>query len=767
MARVQQPPRAQSSADSAGSQPTRSLRNRQSDSMRASRRRMKEDDSDDSGRGDDVNDDSDDSQEIDSVSDALSDDDLAGSSLQPPPVRSRRPRRPRTSNPAPPQPRPKASPRKIQAPRRGLERPSASRAPKRPPPRSGPGSRTPTKKVKLEGCLPATQGRIPPWTDTRIPYEAWVAIFSYASSGAANGWLVDCATVCKTFFEPALTALYCRPFPSTTPKLRRLVELLKRNPSDTLINYRTKIESLSLDIKDTPSNVYFPLIHPLTRLKELFIVTNLDRPPYRALDVNLRWTYPKDIFQALQAGSNIETSISSETVQGMASPRASDPLSIETSAHAATSANDFVKPEEKPFPTSLRSWEWSGRMLGGAVPAMQDLAKMHQEPFFQSLITLSFTNFQTPSMLHLANSNTASQPLAELADAEAAQALANAISRLPNLRHLIFEACTIVDHALLPLLPTQLRNLTLINCWEVRSDIFASFLHTHGRDLITLTLSHCQSLNLEFLTSLGAACPNLQELSMDLSYYRLHNSINDSDPMYDYVLLPDQVPDWPSNLRILTLENIKDCSAETAKMFLNSLLNNAERLKGLRHISIKMMLNIPWQERAKMRIEWRQKMEVVFLRRTDPPIDWTGIKAPVSLEKEADTGRRKLSRRASPARRSGRLETKGRGSRNASKRLRHKEGRLDYRDPDTDHDDVSIVDEEDRSAGSASGSRDGDDSRPDQFIQGMCNTVSILFDNQKPMEMQYGMEDFRDEETDSEEEWNGDDDEDETVFVWR
>jgi hypothetical protein len=643
-------------------------------------------------------------------------------------------------------------------------RPSAPRAPKRPAPRSQAGSRTPTKKAKIEVCLPIKHGRIPPWTDTRIPYEAWVSIFSYASAGASNGWLVDCATICKTFLEPALTALYCHPSPSTTPKLKRLVELIKRSPSETLINYRSKIESLSLDIKDTPLNVYFPLIHPLNRLKDLFIVTTLDRPPYRDLDVNLRWTYPNDIFQALKPGFSVETLASSEQPR---LPLADDAVKVESPASAVTPAFDFVKLEEKPFATFLHSWEWSGRMIGGAVPTIQDLARMHQEPYFQSLTTLSFTNFQTPSMLHLASNSAASQPLAELADAEAAQDLANAISQLPALRHLVFEACTIVDHTLLPLLPTNLKHLTLINCWEVRSDIFATFLHTHGRYLVSLTLSHCQSLNLEFLTSLGAACPNLKDLSMDLSYYRLHNSVNDSDPMYDYVLLPHQVPHWPPTLRILSLDNIQDCSAETAKMFLTSLLDNAERLKDLRYISIKMMLNIPWQERAKMRTEWRQKMEEVFLRRSDPPIDWTAVDTPAGTEDDQATRKRKPSRRASPARRSGRLSTKGRGSRNASKRLRHKEGRLDYRDPDTDHDDVSSIDEENDSTNSASGSSDEDDARSEQYIQGMCNTVSILFDNQKPMELQYGMEDFRDSETDSEEEWNGDDDDDETVFVWR
>lgn len=646
-------------------------------------------------------------------------------------------------------------------------RPRATHTPKRQAAESTPTSRTP-KKPRFEVQLPLRQDRIPPWTDTRIPYEAWVAIFSYASDNASNSWLIDSATVCKTFLEPALTALYRQPAPASTTKLKRLVDLLKRDPSETILNYRIKIESLSLDIKDTPAKLYFPLIHPLVRLRELLIVTSLDRPPYRALDAALRWNYLEDIFEALCPGSDSHVpptarADTASTAVGDGQASAEAPVRSVESSHVPLSR------EDKPFATPLRSWEWSGRMIGGAVPSIQSIAMKHQEPFFEHLTTLSFTNFQTPSMLHLASSNTGGHQEAEDADAAAAQALAAAISKLKSLRHLIFEACTIVDHALLPLLPSDLKQLTLINCWEVRSDIFSSFLHTHGRELRSLTLLHCQSLNLEFLTSLGAACPNLKELTMDLSYYRLHNSVNDSDPMYDDVLLPEQIPDWPSSLRFLSLENIKDCSADTARMFLTSLLTNAERLKDLRHITIKMMLNIPWQERAKMRNEWRQRMEDVFLRKWDPPINWGSYDAPLEVDVAQAARKRKGNRPASPSRRSGRLSNKGRGSRNASERLRRKEGRMDYRDPDTDHDDIASSDEDDSASASASQSApSSDEEREVQHIHGMCDTVSILFDNLKPMEMQYGMEDFRDDETDSEEEWNGDDnEEDDTVFVWR
>ncbi|KAH8175267.1 hypothetical protein LIA77_03685 [Sarocladium implicatum] len=705
--------------------------------MRASRQRMKEETSEDN--------DSDDGNNTDPLaashdsSQATSDVDSELETHQSKPQkRTRGPGRPRAQQSS--SSKSATTPTKLPARSRGRSR--SVHTPKRQAPDSTPSSRTP-KRPKLEVQLPLRQDRIPPWTDSRIPYEAWVAIFLYASNDSNNSWLIDCATICKTFLEPALSALYRQPAPASSTKLKRLAELLKRDPSETILNYRTKIESLSLDIKDTPAKLYFPLIHPLVRLKELFIVTSLDRPPYRALDVALRWSYLDDIFAALRAGSDRPVPLAPAGGGAPAIATTYDQVVTETPTSNPEPFNRVLSLEDKPFATSLRSWEWSGRMIGGAVPSIQDIALKHQEPFFEHLTTLSFTNFQTPSMLRLANSNHGLQQETEDADAAAAQALATAISQLKSLRHLIFEACTIVDHALLPLLPTTLRQLTLINCWE--------------------------SLNLEFLTSLGAACPNLKELSMDLSYYRLHNSVNDSDPMYDHVLLPEQVPDWPSSLRFLSLENIKDCSAETAKMFLNSLLSNAERLKDLRHIVTKIMLNIPWQERAKMRNEWRQKMEDVFLRKPNSPINWSSYGAPLEVDDALAARKRKNHRPASPSRRSGRLSTKGRGSRNSSKRLRHKEGRLDYRDPDTDHDDITTASESDSAGGSGSRAASGtDDEGEVQYVHGMCDTVSILFDNLKPMEMQYGMEDFRDDESDSEEEWNGDDDEeDDTVFVWR
>ena len=44
------------------------------------------------------------------------------------------------------------------------------------------------------------------------------------------------------------------------------------------------------------------------------------------------------------------------------------------------------------------------------------------------------------------------------------------------------------------------------------------------------------------------------------------------------------------------------------------------------------------------------------------------------------------------------------------------------------------------------------------FIQGLCEVVDIRFDNQKPMETQFGMDDFLDSDhANSDDEWTGED----------
>ncbi|KAK4082040.1 hypothetical protein Purlil1_11361 [Purpureocillium lilacinum] len=605
---------------------------------------------------------------------------------------------------------------------------------------------TPVKKRKLAAPEDETPTAfIPDWRDPRISFECWSDVFHYAarmtassSDDMATGWLVHAATTCRAFAEPALTALYRRPIIRNSLKAKRLASLLSRPATQTLYNYRAKIETLLIDIHMVPLHALKYLIQSLPRLKELIVYTPLDQPPYRQLDKYVRWSYASDIFKALEPSIPLPDG------------------SI-----------------DKPFPTVLKSWEWSGRLIGGHVPTLESIIGIHQTAPFSKLTKLALTNFQVPSLsnLHQAPADEEGELRALHEDGVVIDVLAKAISQLGNLNHLVFESSTVMNDRLLPLLPQNLGHLELINCWEIKSEDLTRFLRTHGGSLRTLSLLHNQSLDLAFLTDLAETCPGLRELHMNLSYYRHHDSVNDADPMYEQALLPDQIPTWPSTLRVINIEHIRDWSVEAAEVFFQSLINSAGNLPDLRHLGIKAMLNIPWQARATMRQEWRDKMDMVFLRPFTPPRNFTTLRStpteePWPTKSSPRHAKKPLGVSAPPSRRSGRIAAHDRDSDSAgarsSKSLRqHNGGRPLYREPDTDEDEVESSASESDDAPEAP-----DDDQPKLTVQGMCNTVNILVDNQKVGEQQYGMDDFLDEDEQESEEWDGDDDDEDDAIAF-
>lgn len=643
-------------------------------------------------------------------------------------------------------PRSKSTPPKKQSSRgtpqsRGVKRTrdqtahASQRSPKRP-------RLSPESQPKYEGI-------IPDWQSPAIPYAAWADIFVYAASEGTpdsldTNWLIHAATTCRMFLEPALAAIYRSPPLRKPNKAKRLAALLSCPPAQTCINYRVKIESLYIEVQTVPQAILPDLIRGLPRLREVIFYTKWDQPPYRDLDKNIRWHYPREVFEALMSTSAEANAVDSE-----------------------------------PSPTLLKSWEWSGSLMGEHagqhLPDIEQIIRMHQTTPFAHLTRLSFTNFQVPS-LHMPQSKLGAEEVAQqmlLEDNRVVAAMGEAISQVKTLKHLIFESSTVMNDRLLPLLPKDLVHLELINCWEIKSEDLVPFLRTHGRQLRILSLRHNQSLDLVYLTDLAEACPNLQELRMNLSYYRHHDSIDDGDPMYEVALSPDQVPTWPRSLRVIDFEHIRGWSVETAKMFLQSLIDQAEALPDLRHLAIKTILDIPWQERATMRREYREKMEEVFLRPFTPPKKISSMRQADDIEEiPSPQKKRRATEPSSPSRRSGRLATqepaRASGAR-GSKSMRHGRGsgKPLYRDPDTDEDEFDDSDgdlEEQAPNDDQSQSQGEDVKRP--FIQGLCTTINITFDNQKVRELQYSMEDFRSEDDESEEEWNGDYEEDDPVFTF-
>lgn len=594
---------------------------------------------------------------------------------------------------------------------------------------------SPKEKRELNIC----SGFIPDWKDPRIPAECWSDVFYYAASDGTPGsiatdWLLQVATSCHFFTEPALDTLYRCPIIQHTAKAKKLASLLKQPVAETKFNYRSKIETLHLDIHVVPASIMYQLIQPLKRLRELIICTPHDQPPYRELEKRIRWHYPAEIFQALLPG-----------------------------------ANDVREATLKPYHTQLKSWEWSGRLVGGYVEGLKDIGRIHELPSFATLTRVSFTNFQTPSLRKREprNDDEAAQFLNE--DNADIEAIAASLTKLPALSHLVFESSTVMNDHMLTLLPRGLLHLELINCWEIRSFELAAFLRDKGSEMRILSLHHNQSLDLGFLTDLADTCPKLRELDMNLSYYKIHESGNDSDPMYDQVLLPDQVPRWPPSIRVVNLEYIRDWSVETAEMFLQTLVDNAHNLSSLRYLSVRTMLDIPWQSRATMRTAWRAKMEKVFLRRSpEPPKDFRTLRSK-TLEQDSKTPP-DLNQSGAPPTSTSRpsikvVKVENTSSENRKSSLRDFGGsrrRKSYRDPDSNEDEPS--DSESSEENATSVGSDANSSSDPMPVHGLCKTVNIVFDNQKVRELQYGMEDFQTDNHLPDDEWNGDYESDDPVL---
>lgn len=603
---------------------------------------------------------------------------------------------------------------------------------KRSPPRfvraSPKTSKVSPRKSKIE-AVTVPDGVIPDWKSPQIPFTAWSDVFHYASDAAEDtNWLLNTATICRAFFEPAMSVLYRVISLKTASKARKLHASLERSPDETLLNYRIKAKSLAYCIDVRPLAPIHQFVKFLPNLRELVIYTRLDEPPYRSFDVTTRWKYSQELFHALHAP-----------------PEGSG------------------KEEATPMPRSLKHWEWSGRFLEGYVTDVVDMQRIHKMSAFDHLTSLSFTNFQVPSLNKRAADLDEEEDGSHPEDDAFVDAVAESLQPLTNLTRLSFESSTALTSRLLMKLPTTLEHFHMINCWEITSEDLQEFLATHGSQMQSLILKHNISLNLDFLPTLGQSCPKLQDLSMDMVYFRTHDSFDDSQPDYDFVLHADSVPHWPKTLRSVSIEHIRGWDIDIAEMFLQSLIDSAPDLADLRHINIKTMLSIPWQTRAQLRGEWRDRFEAVFLRQCDPPKPHRTIhQNPDSTGQNEPIRQKKKKRHSSPSRRSGRIAAHASDSDRNGHGLR-KRGKPTYHVPDTDEDDLSESEPESDMGDEATGDDDNmnegtknDDRVP--FIQGKCRTVNILFDNQKVREMQYGMEDFNDEDNESsDQEWDGND----------
>ncbi|KAI9852888.1 MAG: hypothetical protein M1824_001677 [Vezdaea acicularis] len=441
---------------------------------------------------------------------------------------------------------------------------------------------SPQKGVSHEESVIACK-KSPPWQE--LPWFILESIFTFAAyplqgddlhPTSGMKWLIGVAGLCKAFSEPALRALHR--FPPVFP-LGRAVEFLQHLQSfadHTHIPYKETVRRLDIDVE----NLLFysgqgklnlaHLIESTPNLQELEICHTSDRPPYRhdGLSKKFRWVYQDEVFDILDKGG-----------------------------------------------IRLKKWRWNARMHKDGACDM--LATIHLRDAFKTLEEVSFYNYSIPDAPpSLKNQAIDDPPTIAVSTAEY---IAASLSSLSSLRSLRFETCEVVDEDLLPLLPENLISVSFINCPNLTSDALQLFLFTHGRFLTELILNHNQSLNLSFLTDLAASCPQLQTLKMDLLYYNTHSTFKDSDPEFEWLLAPGEVPTWPSSLIDLELLQLRKWETESAESFFASLINSASELPNLRKLILTASLNMEWRVRATFRDSWVRRLERCFRRRAEPP----------------------------------------------------------------------------------------------------------------------------------------------------
>lgn len=527
-------------------------------------------------------------------------------------------------------------------------------------------------------------------------------------------WLLDMARLCKRFTKPALAALYRIPPIHAVKQNHLLVQRLITPANDAQDNHQVMVKRLELDATQMSSSIdplndgatLSTLILALTTLKEIDIFDPLDRPPYRPqLRRSRRWYYPDELFAALRQSELL-----------------------------------------------LKSWHWNSFYCAQGPLWMRE---MHSEKAFQSLRELRLTKFDSD-----AKKIEDDAPTAE-------ELLGSAIAVLPHLRSLTFESCKIVNGRLLPLLPSTLALLNITNCIHLTSDDLQAFLADHGMMLEELVLNHNQCLSLSFLIDLKRFCPRLEVLKMDLNYYSSLVMSADNEPLYDSLLEPDEVPTWPSTLRIIELDYLRNWSSDAATNFFRSLINAAEDLPQLRVLKLTAMVNVSWRQRAEYRKKWASWFEHVFASRAPNPSshlaslrayrEWKGVQ-------DEDIERNdSLLDITENVNKSGRVHINKIQHHDAnsdsdaplSKRRQKPDEKWSSQRLRTRGNSPTNYDE---SSGSEADSDDGSDiEEKPQVVQGRCHTVVFRIDNSRPREEVFNEGDFLDDEPSGDEDWDGND----------
>jgi hypothetical protein len=583
---------------------------------------------------------------------------------------------------------------------------------------------TTTEKLEAGKYTGPSDGKIPEWTS--LPLAILRDIFVFASQpldGDNVSWLLKAARTCRAFAEPALEAYYFAPAIMTTLHPHHLLELLCIR-KERHINYNTKVKRLELDMTrlsytahNRPLFDLSELVAELPRLHHLEITNPIDKPPYRRAKVQ-QYYYPENLFQTLEEHGQ-----------------------------------------------RLKTWRWSRDMISGLSQISEldqlfpHMASVHEGKAFSSLERLIVCGFDVED-----------SPSATTTGDDGKEVILDmpwAIGKLPSVKDLTFTSCNIVRDSFLNQLPGNLERLELVNCWKVNGNMLSEYLAQKGAQLKELILSHNVTLDLTFLTTLASSCPRLETLRVDGHFYSERIATNDADPEYEELLTSSDVPTWPTTLRHLSLLHLQKWSQEAGTNFFRSLVEGAPSLPDLRHLAIQAHINIPWRDRAGFRDMWTDRLQRVYLRRSQPPHAYHGSKRQFELWKEvkaqndgddtpdvvidAALNTNRLSYiEISPHKSTGDTDVYDSDAA-ASPAPRapptRRSKRVKYSQASSEPESVS-----DNDSDSVSEEEDGN-STAQLFVQGLCRVVDVRIDNQRPRETMFSERDFLDSERSGDEDW--------------
>jgi hypothetical protein len=616
-----------------------------------------------------------------------------------------------------------------------------------------------------------SDNKIPDWTSLPVDILRDIFIFAstpihdqiQASNAAANvTWLMRSARTCRAFAQPALEAYYQSPALLTTYHPHHFLDLLCMPKENRWLDYNVKVKRLTMDVRrvayvahNKPNFKVASLVTELPQLQHLEIVHPRHLPPYRPWHIQ-KWTYnPMELFEAM---------------------------------------------EEKQL--HLKTWRWSRDMIPKTEQRRlyEMMSQAHSMKTFASVERLIVCGFNVED-----SAEPTVEDMGHLVGMSAQPpGLATAISVLPSLKDLTFVTCDVIMDKFLQRLPTNLQRLELSNCLEITSDIMRDFFSTSASQLRELVLNHNAALNLSFLQSLKTSCPRLEVLMLDLHYFSEKLLVNDADPLYDVLLGDEEVPSWPSTLRHLSITHAQKLPAEGAQNLFRSLIDSAEDLPDLRHLTLHTHINIPWRDRVDFREQWTGRLKRVFLRKVAEPSKNLGSLKQFRLWKEsqykpaakhvhrdelglnfsadddseydnATTAKRVAHVQLSPHKPSGDTEHYDSSSPAKTLKLTVREPRRSARVA-TNHSAESaapspVAEDDDGDSDSSVASGQERKKTPEKFIQGLCEVVDVRIDNQRPREDQFKEEDFLDSEVSGDEDWRegaseGDDDERGTRYAW-